>query len=73
MRQAVEQIPRWEQAAEAVPLQVVCQRARRSRRPGPQAIGELLVAVLARLGVGALQWETEAPSPDANVFETGVR
>lgn len=56
MRQAVEQIPRCEQAAEAVPLQRVCQRARHSRRPGPQAIGEILVAVLARLGVGTLQY-----------------
>jgi transposase len=73
MRQAAEQIPRYEQAAEAEPLQRVYQRARRSRRPGPQAIGEVLLVVLARLGVGGLQWETEAPSPDANASETSTR
>jgi len=73
MRQAVEQIPRCEQATEAVPLQRVYQRARRSRRPGPQALGEILVAVLARLGAGGLQWEAEAPSPDANVFDASPR
>lgn len=69
MRQAVEQIPQYEQAAEAVPLQRVYQRAHRSRRPGPQAISEILVVVLARLGVGGLQWEDEAPSPDASVSD----
>ena len=47
LRQAASQIPRSEQAAEAEPLQRVYRRARRSRRPGPQAIGEILVAVLA--------------------------
>ena len=72
LRQALEEIPRCEQAAEAVPLQRIYQRARRSRRTGPQAIGDILVAVLARLGVGGLQWEAEAPSLDANVSETST-
>jgi hypothetical protein len=72
MRQAVEQIPRCEYAAEAVPLQRMHRRARFNRRPGPQAIGDILVVVLARLGVGGLQWELEAPSPDASVSETST-
>jgi transposase len=73
LRQAADQIPRNEQAAEAVPLKRIYQRTRRSRRPGPRAIGEILVTVLARLGVDGVQSETEAPSLDANVSETSIR
>jgi hypothetical protein len=73
LRQAVEQIPRSEHAAEAAPLQNTYQRARRSRRQGPQPIGKILVEVLARLGVVGLQSEVEAPGPDADVSETGTR
>ena len=40
---------------------------------GPQAIGEILLVVLAKLGVGEVQSESEAPSPDANVSDTGTR
>jgi transposase len=72
LRQAAEQIPQGEHAAEAVPLQRIHRRARFSRRPGPQAIGDILVVVLAQLGVGALQYELEAPSLDANVSETST-
>ena len=72
LRQAASQIPRCEQVAEAVPLQRVYRRARFSRRAGPQAIGDILVAVLARLGVDELQYEVEAPSPDASVSETST-
>jgi transposase len=67
LRQAASQIPQAEQAAEARPLQEACRKARRSRRAGPQEIGEILLVVLAELGFGEVQSEAEAPSPDANV------
>ena len=67
LRAAAEQIPPPDRAAEAKPLQQACRQARRSRRPGPQAIGEILLVVLARLGVDEVQSESEAPSPDAKV------
>jgi hypothetical protein len=70
---AAAMIPKAEQAAEAKPLQETCRKACRSRRSGPQAIGDILLVVLARLGVGKVQSEAEAPSPDANVSGTGTR
>jgi transposase len=73
LKHAAEQIPRSEHAAEAVPLRNTYERARRSRRQGPQPIGKILVEVLARLGVVGLQSEEEAPGPDANVSETSTR
>jgi transposase len=73
LREAAAQIPKSEQAAEAQSLQETCRKACRSRRKGPQAIGEILLVVLARLGVGQVQSEAEAPSPDANVFGKGTR
>jgi len=73
LRQAAGQIPRGEYPAEAAPLKPIYQRTRRARRPGPQAIGDVLVAVLAQLGVGELPSETEAPSLDANVSKTSTR
>jgi transposase len=73
LQEAAAQIPTSEHAAESQPLQKTCQRARRSRRAGPQAIGEILVAVLARLGFGRVQSETEAPSPDVKLSGTGTR
>lgn len=73
LQEAAAQIPKAEYAAEGRSLQKICQRARRSRRPGPQAIGEILIAVLARLGVGKVQSEVEAPSPRANLSGTGAR
>ncbi len=73
LSQAATQIPAEERAAEAQPLQKACRRARRSRRPGPQAIGEILVAVLAKMGFAQLQSEVEAPPPDANVSATSTR
>lgn len=65
LKQAVNHIPADQRRAEAAPLQQVCRRARRSRRPGPQAIGEILLAVLAKLRFDPLQSEVEAPGPDA--------
>jgi len=73
LHEAAAQIPQSEQAAEARPLQEACRKARRSRRPGPQAIGDILLVVLARLGFGQVQSEVEAPSPDATVSGTGAR
>jgi transposase len=70
LREAAAQIPQHEHAAEAAPLQETCRKARRSRRPGPQAIGEILVDVLARLGIDELQLGLEAPSPDVEVSGT---
>jgi transposase len=71
MHEAAAQIPKAEQAAEATPLQDTCRKACRSRQKGPQAIGEILLVVLAKLGVGKVQSQVEAPSPDANVSDTG--
>lgn len=73
LQEAAAQIPKSHRAAEAEPLSRICQRARRSRRVGPQAIGDILVAVLAKLGVGQVQSESEAPSPDANVSDPSPR
>lgn len=70
---AATQIPKSEQGAEAGPLQKTCHKACRSRRKGPQAIGDILLVVLAKLGVGKVQSEVEVPSPDANVSDTGTR
>ncbi len=73
LREAVAQIPEPERAAEAGPLQEACRKARRSRRPGPQAIGEILLVVLAKLGFGQVQSQVKAPSPDTNLSGTGPR
>lgn len=51
LQAAAEQLPKSAQAAEAQPLADFQAKAARSRRTEPQALGELLVHVLARLGV----------------------
>ncbi len=51
LSRAVDQIPRPAHAAEAKPLRTRYEKSSRRRRTGPQAIGTLLVSVLARLGV----------------------
>ena len=73
LREAAGQIPKTRWAEEAEPLRTTCQRARRSRRPGPQAIGDILVAVLAHLGEENVQCNPEAPSPDATVSGMSTR
>jgi transposase len=73
LRAAAAMIPKSEQAAEALPLQETCRKACRSRRKGPQAIGEILLVVLAGLGVGKVQSEVEVPSLHANVSDMGAR
>jgi hypothetical protein len=52
LHHAAEQIPPADRAAEAEPLKAVAEKARRSHR-GPQHLGTLLVAALARLGLEA--------------------
>jgi hypothetical protein len=73
MQHAADQIPKHEQAAEAVPLREKYERARRSRRAGPQAISAVLVAVLARYGITGLESELEAQGPDASSFDASTR
>ncbi len=72
LQQAARQIPKRDRLEEAVPLQTTYARCRRSRRKGPQAIGELLVVVLARVGVNGLESEVEAQGPIANVSDTST-
>ena len=52
---AVEQIPGPERAVEAVPLAEELAKATARRASGPRLIGELLPAVLARLGVNLVE------------------
>ena len=72
LQQAAEQIPKRDHLEEAGPLQTTYERCRRSRRNGPQEIGTILVAVLARLGVSGLESEPEAQGPTANVAEAST-
>jgi transposase len=60
---AVAQVPQQEHAAEATPLQSRLAQSRRLRRHGPHAIGDLLLVVLARLGVGTLQSDSRDQDP----------
>jgi hypothetical protein len=53
LHQALAHIPRQHYAEEAKPLQERLQQSRRAR--GPQPLGDLIVLVLARLGVGVVQ------------------
>jgi transposase len=55
LQAAIGQVPQHEHAAEARPLQEELQRIQDGRRRGPQPIGDILLIVLARLGVGAVQ------------------
>lgn len=65
LNHAADQIPKHEQLAEAVPLQHRFEKCRRSRRQGPQQLGNVLLAVLARYGITGLESELEARGPDA--------
>jgi transposase len=51
LEHAAEMIPVADRREEAVPLQAAYAKSKRSRRGGPQAVGALLVPVLARLGI----------------------
>lgn len=56
---ARQQIPQTEHGNEAAPLQARYERTQNRRRREPQPIGEVLLVVLARLGVGSLESTTE--------------
>lgn len=56
---AMKQIPKSEYCNEAVPLQAHYQRTQNRRRRDPQPIGDILLAVLARLGVGTVESTSE--------------
>jgi hypothetical protein len=55
LAQAVGQLPGTEHAAEAAPLAAELESACRKRGRGPCLIGELLPAVLAKLGVAVVE------------------
>jgi transposase len=54
LESAASQLPRSEQQAEAAPLVEELARTRAKRGPGPQLLGVILPAVLAKLGVDLL-------------------
>ena len=60
LQAATEQLPQSAHAAEAQPLAELQLKASRSRRAEPQALGEVLVHVLARLGM-------TSPTPPINL------
>lgn len=53
LKHAADQLPKSCQMDEKAKLQEVALKAQRSRQKGPQELGTLLVAVLARLGVAS--------------------
>jgi hypothetical protein len=55
LQRTVAQLPPGEHAAEAKPLQEELKQIQDKRRRGPQPLGEILPAVLAALGAGAIQ------------------
>jgi transposase len=63
LQAAVEQMPRTEHAAEAQPLAEELERIETGRRRGPQELGDILIIVLARLGVSRVQ-STESGARD---------
>jgi transposase len=58
LQAAANQIPAKEHAAEAVPLLAALNKAPSRRRNGPCSLGEILPAVLAKLGVPIVQSTT---------------
>jgi hypothetical protein len=75
LEHAADLIPKHQRAAEAAPLQERYRRSRRSRRPGPQQINAVILAVLARYGLaaGELQSGVEAQGPIAAESDTSNR
>jgi len=61
---AMKQIPEAEYDHEAVPFEVLYRRTRNTRRRNPQPIGDIVLEVLAKLGVGAV--ESTCEDRDAN-------
>jgi len=60
LRAAIEQMPETQYAHEARPWQEE-QRRQASRRRGPQPLSEIILEVLARLGMGTVQSTDEGP------------
>jgi len=60
---AIQQIPKAEYNHEAAPLQTHYQRTQNRRRRDPKPLGDILVAVLAKLGVGTVQSTSEDRDP----------
>lgn len=50
-----DQIPIPDRAVQAEPLQKLYEKSKGNRRRGPTDIGTLVVAVLARMGVGDIE------------------
>lgn len=59
LQAAAKQLHPSQFTAEAQPLQDRLAKRRTTRRPGPQAIGEILVALLATLGVSDVQFSPQ--------------
>jgi hypothetical protein len=62
---AVTQLPASAHAAEAVPLAGELEAIRSGRRRGPQPVGDILPAVLARLGATTVQSEASGGATPA--------
>ena len=56
---ARQQIPQGEYLNEAAPLQARYERTKNRRCREPKPIGEILLAVLARLGIGTVESTSE--------------
>jgi len=56
---AIQQIPKTEYDNEAAPLRASCEKRRGRSRRGPQPIGDILLVVLAKLGVGTVELTSE--------------
>jgi transposase len=63
LNRAIHQIPKAEHSNEAAPLRSHYERAQNRRGRGPQPIGDILLTVLARLGVGAVESTSEDRDP----------
>jgi len=61
LRAAIEQLPRAEYSHEARPWQQELERRQASRRHGPQPLSEIILEVLARLGVATVESTHEGP------------
>jgi transposase len=61
LRTAIAQLPPTQHAHEARPWQHEYQQKLASRRRGPQPLSEIILEVLARLGVGTIESKREGP------------
>jgi hypothetical protein len=61
LRAAIDQLPTTQRAHEARPWQDEQQRRQGARRRGPQPLSEIILEVLARLGMPTVQSTSEGP------------